>query len=381
VREVGRMFAAGLERIGFRTEWIPMPTEVNRAGHLFAERSGGSGPTILLIGHLDTVYERDDPFQRWEPLPGGRARGPGAADMKGGNVVILLALEALHEAGALEDANVIVALLGDEEATGDPLTIARHHLLEAAQRSDAALGFEGGVGGYASATVARRGFTDWRLEVTGPGGHSSGIFGERAGAGPAYEAARILTAFYEQMRGEENLTFSPGILLGGSAVEYDPETDRGTAFGKTNVIPAKVIVAGDLRTLTGEQLAGAKERMRRIVDEHLPHASAEIRFRDSYPPMAPTEGNLALLGLLDEVSRDLGLGAIEAVAPGRRGAADISFAAQHAPSLGGLGVVGRGSHSPDETVELASIPVMAKRTALLVYRLTTGGVPAPTPGG
>ncbi len=371
VREIGRMFDLEFRALGMETTWIPMPGDVNRAGHLFAETGSGAGATVLLIGHLDTVYEIDSPFQRYEDLGDGSARGPGVSDMKGGDVVILLALQALHAAGELNDLNLIVALLGDEEETGDPLTISRQHLVGASRRSDAALGFEGGVGGFQSATVARRGFTDWRLEVQGTRGHSSVIFNDRYGAGAAFEAARILGAFYEQLRGEENLTFGAGILLGGTTVEYDPESDRGTAFGKTNVIPQTVIAAGDLRTLTLEQLERARERMRVIVSDNLPRTDAEIHFRDSYPPMAPTAGNLELLDRLDQVSRDLGMGPIEAVDPGKRGAADISFAAQYTAALGGLGVVGRGAHTPDETVDLRSIPVMAKRAALLVRRLGT----------
>ena len=371
IREVGRMFELEFEALDMTTSWIGMPEEVNRAGHLFAETAGGDGATVLLVGHLDTVYESDSPFQRYEDLGGGSARGPGVSDMKGGDVVILLALQALHAAGTLDDLNVIVALLGDEEATGDPLTISRRELVEASRRSDAALGFEGGVGGLQSATVARRGFTDWRLVVKGTRGHSSVIFNDKYGAGAAFEAARILGAFYDQLRGEENLTFGAGILVGGTSVEYDPETDRGTAFGKTNVIPQTVIAAGDLRTLTHEQLERAIDRMRAIVSDNLPRTEAQIFFHDSYPPMAPTAGNLELLDKLDTVSRDLGMGPIQAVDPGKRGAADISFAAQHTAALGGLGVVGRGAHTPDETIDLGSIPVMAKRAALLIYRLGT----------
>ena len=365
------MFELELEALDMTTSWIGMPEEVNRAGHLFAETAGGAGATVLLVGHLDTVYEIDSPFQRYEDLGGGSARGPGVSDMKGGDVVILLALQALHAAGELDELNVTVALLGDEEATGDPLTLSRQDLVEAARRSDAALGFEGGVGGLQSATVARRGFTDWRLVVKGTRGHSSVIFNDKYGAGAAFEAARILGSFYDQLRGEENLTFGAGILVGGTSVEYDPETDRGAAFGKTNVIPQTVIAAGDLRTLTHGQLQRAMAGMRKIVSDNLPRTEAEITFRESYPPMAPTAGNLALLDWLDQVSRDLGMGPIEAVDPGKRGAADISFAAQHTAALGGLGVVGRGAHTPDETVDLHSIPVMAKRAALLAYRLGT----------
>jgi glutamate carboxypeptidase len=370
VREVGRIFAEELRALGFRTRWVDMPAEVNRAGHLFAERDGGSGSRVLLIGHLDTVFEEDSPFQRFEMLDDGSARGPGVADMKGGDVVILYALKALHAAGALDDARVIVALLGDEEETGDPLTISRQDLFEAAKRSDAALGFEGGVGGTNSATIARRGFTDWTLEVKARRGHSSMIFHEEYGAGAIYEAARILTAFYDDLRGEKYLTFGAGIILGGTTVELDPERHLGSAYGKTNVIPQTATVAGDLRTLAPEQLRRAKQRMRDIVSANLPLAAATIEFRESYPPMAPTAGNKELLALLDRVSLDLGFGPIEPVDPGRRGAADISFAAQHVASLGGLGVVGEGAHTPLEKVDLGSIPVMTKRTAVLVHRLT-----------
>jgi glutamate carboxypeptidase len=370
VRAVGRIFEERLAALGFETWWIDMPPGMDRAGHLFAEIDGGSGKRVLLVGHLDTVYETDSPFQSYELLEDGEASGPGVADMKGGDVVILYALEALKDAGALDSARIIVALMGDEESTGDPLEIARADLYEAARRSDAALGFEGGVGGLNSATVARRGFTGWTLEVSARRGHSSVIFSDRYGSGAIFEAARILSRFYEDLRGEANLTFGAGLILGGTTVAYDAENDRGEAFGKTNVIPQTVTVAGDLRALTLEQRESAKERMRSIVSESLPGASAEIRFRDSYPPMAPTEGNYALLAMLDRVSRDLGLGPIEPVDPGLRGAADISFAAQYTDALGGLGVVGTGAHTPAETVDLGSIEVMTKRAALLVHRLS-----------
>jgi len=370
VAEVGRLYAAEFEALGMQTTWISMDA-VSRSGHLFAETRGGSGKTVLLIGHLDTVFEKDSPFQRYERSD-SIATGPGVADMKGGNLVILMALQALHAAGALQSANVIVAFTGDEEHTGDPLEIDRRDLIEAGSRSDVALGFEGNVGGVQMATVARRGFTGWTLEVTGTRAHSSVIFREDLGSGSIYETARILTAFHEELRGEQYLTFNPGIILGGSAVEYDAPENRGTAFGKTNVIAERTVVAGDLRTISPEQTERAKERMREIVERSLPHTTATIRFRDSYPSMPPTEGNRTVLAELDRMSRDLGYGPVGEVDPGRRGAADISFVAAHVRegSLSGLGPEGEGSHTVHETLYLNTVPVMAKRAALLVYRLT-----------
>ncbi len=369
VREVGRAFAAELEALGLETEWI-MPDGVNRAGHLFARQRGDHGKRLLLIGHLDTVFEKDSPFQKWERLDEFTAKGPGTEDMKGGNVVVLYALKALHAAGVLAGTSIIVAFTGDEEDTGDPLDATRGPLIDAARESDAALGFEGGVGGMHTATIARRGYTDWYLHVSGERGHSSLIFNDTFGSGAIYETARILHEFYQELKGEEYLTFGPGIIMGGTETAYDTAMARGSAFGKTNVIPQAVTVAGDLRTLTLEQRERAKERMRAIVSRHLPRTSAELTFRDSYPPMAPTAGNRELLAQLDQVSLDLGFGPIEAVDPGRRGAADVSFVAPYVDGLDGLGVLGDGGHTTQDIIYLRSIRVVTKRAALLIHRLT-----------
>ncbi|MEE8349516.1 MAG: M20/M25/M40 family metallo-hydrolase [Acidobacteriota bacterium] len=368
VQAAGKVFASELTSLGFETNWIPMES-VQRAGHLVAERRGSRGKKLLLIGHIDTVFEKDSPFQRFDRL-GDTATGPGVEDMKGGIVVIIYALKALESVGALEGRTITVVLTGDEEDTGDPLSVSRGPLLEAAQASDVALGFEGGVGGTGTATVARRGFTGWELKVQGKAGHSSLIFKEEFGSGAIYEASRILHAFHEDLRGDRYLTFSPGIILGGTTHDYDIVQSRGTAFGKTNVIPEMVVVAGDLRFISERQREDAKDRMRAIVAQNFPLTSATISFQDSYPPMSPTPGNYQLLEQLNQVSQSLGFGTVEAVDPGLRGAADISFAAPFTDSLDGLGVVGTGGHTVDEKVDLSSLPLMTKRAAVFIYRLT-----------
>jgi len=369
VREVGRMFQAELEALGFESRWIDMPDGVNRAGHLFAERRGGTGEHVLLIGHLDTVFEEDSPFQRFE-RDGDMARGPGVEDMKGGDVVIVYALKALHAAGALEDTNITVALTGDEESPGSPIETSRRDLIAAGHEADVALGFEAGVGGTNTATVARRGSSGWTLRVAGTRGHSSQIFSSRMGAGAVFEAARILNAFYDEVRGEEYLTFNPGVILGGTDVEYDEALNRGSAFGKTNVIAQDLVVDGGLRFISEEQKTRTRARMQEIAARSHPGTRAEIRFEDMYPAMSPTEGNYALLETLDDVSRALGSGLIQPVDPGARGAADISFVAPYIDSLDGLGVVGAGGHTVEEVVDLTSLPVATRKAALLIHRLT-----------
>ncbi|HEX2207710.1 MAG TPA: M20/M25/M40 family metallo-hydrolase [Longimicrobium sp.] len=372
VREVGRAFEAPLDSLGFDVRWISMPDSMNRAGHLFAYRQGTQGRKVLLIGHLDTVFERDDPFQRFV-RQGRYASGPGVNDMKGGDVVILWALKALHAAGALEGTTITVAMTGDEESPGRPLEIARRDLIQAGRDADVALEFETGARDSATeyATVARRSASSWTLTVRGRQAHSSGVFSEGVGSGAIFEASRILTALHEELRGEQYLTFNPGVIVGGTDVRYDAGESRGTAFGKTNVVAQMAIVTGDIRTITDEQLQRARERMRAIVARHLPRTEAEIEFHEGYPSMPPTEGNHALLALLNRVNRDLGTPPMEALDPGRRGAADVSFVAPYVDAaLAGLGANGSGAHGPNERIDLETLPLQVKRAALLIYRLT-----------
>jgi len=367
VKEVGDVFGKAFEDIGFKSSWYDM-SQVNRSGHLFAETSGNKGKKLLLIGHLDTVFEENSPFQEFKMVNDSIAHAPGGNDMKGGNVIILYALKALKENGLLNDAQIIAAFTGDEEASGKPISISREHLVDAAKRSDIALGFETSTG-FNYATVARRGSSGWKVEVKGKRAHSSGIFRDNVGAGAVFEMSRILNEFYNEVKGEEYLTFNPGILLGGTLMEFDSELSKGNVFGKTNVVAQKAVVEGGLRFISEEQKENARAKMREIVNNNLPQTSAEITFIDSYPAMGPTEGNHKLLDILNEVSIDLGQGEVEAYDPGRRGAADVSFVAQYVDCLDGLGTMGNGAHTPQETVNLNTIKALTKRAAILIYRL------------
>ncbi|MBO0590355.1 M20/M25/M40 family metallo-hydrolase [Cellulophaga sp. E16_2] len=368
VKKVGIVFKDAFDAINFRTSWIEMPSELNRSGHLFAETSGKKGKKLLLIGHLDTVFEEDSPFQKFEMVNDSIAHAPGGNDMKGGNVIILYALKALQENGLLKNAQIIAAFTGDEESTGKPLTISRKDLVAAAKKSDIALGFETSTG-FNYATVARRGSSGWEVEVTGERAHSSGIFNEATGAGAIFEMSRILNSFYEEVKGEEYLSFNPGILLGGTFIDYDLKTGKGDAFGKTNVVAQTALVKGGLRFMSEAQKENARNKMREIVAKNLPNTSATIRFEDSYPAMGPTAGNLDLLKQLNQVSLDLKQGEVIAYDPGKRGAADTSFVAAYVDALDGLGTMGTGAHTPEETVNLNTIEALTKRTAILIYRL------------
>ena len=374
VRSVAALFAPEFTALGFDTTWID-GSAWGRAGHFVARRAArGAGAAtarrVLLIGHLDTVFERDSPFQRFEALGDTAARGPGTIDMKGGDVIILLALSALRDAGLLDRLTVEVFLCGDEENSGSPLALARRDLFAAADRADVALGFEDGDGDPRHATVARRGASGWTLRTSGRPAHSSQIFREDIGRGAIYEMARILAAFHDSLSGETYLTVNPGAAVGGTTIGFDRETSRGTAFGKSNVIAESTLVAGDLRTLSPEQLERARATMRRIVAGSPPHVGAAIEFADGYPPLPPSEGNQRLLALYDAASRDLGFGPVTATDPARAGAADISFTAGRTPmALDALGLKGDGGHTVNETADLRTLPVQAKRAAVLLARL------------
>lgn len=368
VKKTGMVFKDAFEDVGMEARWIEMPEEMNRAGHLFAETEGEKGKKILLIGHLDTVFEEDSPFQSFKKINDSIAHAPGGNDMKGGNVIILYALKALAENNLLKNAQVIVALTGDEERTGKPLSISRSDLIEAAKRSDMALGFETSTG-FNYATVARRGSSGWKVETSGKRAHSSGVFSENTGAGAIFEISRILHQFYTDIKGEEFLTFNPGLILGGTFVEYDDNKSKGTAFGKTNVVAQTAMVEGGLRFISEEQKENARGKMREIVEKHHPKTDASISFTDSYPAMGPTKGNYALLEKLNKVSKDLNQGEVKAYDPAKRGAADISFIAGYVDGLDGLGTMGSGAHTPQETVNLNTFEALTKRTAILIYRL------------
>ena len=367
VKAVGQMLRAELAPLGFKVEWIDI-SAANRAGHIVARRKG-RGKRLLLIAHLDTVFEPDSPFQRWERR-GDVGEGPGAVDDKGGMAVIVAALRAMHQAGTLRNADITVFLTGDEEDAG-PLEITRKDLIAEGKRADVALDFEGlsRENGRDMGSIARRSSDEWTLRVTARSGHSSGIFGASRGYGAVYEMARILDAFRRELP-EPNLTYNVGLLGAGAEATLSEDRLKIESSGKTNIVPATAIARGDMRAISPEQIERAQARMREIVARPLPGATAQIEFHpDGYPPMAPTEGNRALLGRLNEVNRDMGLPEMGEFDPQKRGAADISFVAKDVDGLNGLGPAGGGSHAPGETVDIPSIFLQAKRAAVLMSRL------------
>jgi len=380
VKKVGALFAKEFEKAGFTSEWVAMPDSIKRAGHLVASRRAGAaassnsspskkGKRLFLIGHLDTVFEPDMPANPFTMLNDSTATGQGVNDMKGGDVVVIMALQALEQAGLLKNTDITAYFTGDEEHAGYPREVTRGDFINRAKQADIALAFEG-ANGLNSVATGRRGASGWRLDVKAKTGHSSGVFTPGAGYGAIYEAARILNQFRETLSTEKYLTFNPGIIIGGSDITYNDATSKGAAIAKTNIISPAVTVTGDLRFLTEDQKDRARVKMKEIVAQNLAQTSAKIRFMDGIPSMAPTEGNNQVLSVINSISMDMGAGATVAGDPGSRGAGDISYVAAYVDCIDGLGASGRGAHAPGETIHLNQLPFLIKRAALTIYRLS-----------
>lgn len=370
VKQVGKAYKRAFDAIGMKTDWVKLPNKVNRADHLTAKLINGNKAKvkdILLIGHLDTVFSKNSDFQKFE-REGNIIKGPGVTDMKDGNSIIVYALKALHQTKQLGQANYRVILNSDEESIGRPIKLSRLPMVAMAKKSDYSLSFESGWQNAAS--IARRGNTSWTLEVDAKRAHSSGVFSDKTGAGAIFEASRILNGFYSQIRGESGLTFNPGVIAGGTEVLTGDKPNSFDVYGKTNIVAQKASVRGDMRFISNQQREAVKEKMSQIVATNLPQASANISFRDGYPAMVASEGNKNLLDIFSKLSQDMGYGGVHAFPPEKRGAGDAAFVADHVDTIDGLGASGGGSHSTREYLDVESLRVATKRTAIFLYRLS-----------
>ena len=375
VQQVGATFAPHFAAMGFATEWVD-GSGFGRAGHFVATYQSATrpdAPKILMIGHLDTVFAKDDSFQRYQQVDDTHIAGPGITDMKGGDVIILAALQALHQQGLLEQLNIKVVMTGDEESSGKPLASSKQALVDAAKWADIALGFEDADGSILTAVTARRGSVGWTLTTKGKAAHSSQIFTEAVGDGAIFELARILNSFREQLKDEPLLSFNPGIIAGGTRVNVQADPANIHTFGKSNVVAQEAVVRGGLRAASPRQLAETQAAMQAIVKQHLAHTDASLVFDEGYPPMQNTPGNEKLLALYSQVSVDLGYAPVTAVNPRNAGAADISFTAGYVDmAIDGLGLMGEGGHTKDEVADITSFKQNIEKTAVLLYRLSLG---------
>jgi glutamate carboxypeptidase len=369
VHAVGKIIEKEFAALGFTTEWKYPPENMQRAGTLLLTRKGTQGKHLLLIGHLDTVFPKNSPFQHFT-REGNLAMGPGVADDKGGVVLILYALKALHANKALDNTSITIALTGDEENSGKPVSISRAPLLQAAVGADIALDFEPSSG-IGTAAISRRGIDNWELISTGNEAHSSTLFHRGTGAGAIFELTRVLDTVRDEIAGQQYSTFNPGIIIGGTEAHIDKNTNNAQGYGKNNVVAQTALARGDMRFISKEQQTLIKNHVTEITQKSLPGTTSTVIFEEAIPAMPLTSANMNLLEMYSKVSTDLGFPVVKAVPPDQRGAADISHVATLVKAnLAGLGPIGNHTHTENERVDIRSLNINTQRAALLIYRLT-----------
>ena len=358
---VAAVFDEELRGLGFSTSRLPgelieMPScpgsdySVDLADHLLARRPG-NGSRLLLMGHIDTVFPPDSPFQTFR-RQGDTIYGPGVADMKGGLVVMLYALKALAAADALDEAAFTVLLNSDEEMGS---LSSRKYLEEEALNHDWGLVYESS--GIDTMTRQRKGIGQARLVVTGRAAHSGGA--HEQGLSAIKELAYKIVQIENMTNYETGLTVNVGVVNGGEA--------------RNTISPcAEALI--DLRYPQPEQGVAAVELWREIFERvySYPVDSGEIT-TESYinlhrPPKIPTPESDYLLDKTIAIGRLLGqdIGIVDS-----GGGTDGSLTqGVGLPTIDSLGIAGTGAHSNREEARASSLAERAALSAVLMRRLS-----------
>jgi len=360
VDEVAAIFSNELRELGFSISTLPgetiaMPScpgsdyNIDVTDHVLANKSG-SGPKFLIIGHLDTVFPPDSPFQEFR-REGDVMYGPGVADMQGGLVVLLYALKALEEFSELEDLAISVLLNSDEEIGS---LSSRPYIEEQARLHDWGLIYESS--GTNTLTRTRKGLGQARFVINGIASHAGGA--HEQGRSAIKELAYKIVQIENMTDYETGVTVNVGIVNGGEA--------------RNTVAPcAEALV--DLRYPEPEQGLEAERQFQEIADQvySYPVDSGEITTETwinlHRPPKIPTEESDHLLEKTRSIGRLLGqdLGVTDS-----GGGTDGSLTqAVGLPTLDSLGVAGTGAHSNREEARISSLVERAQLSALLIRRL------------
>lgn len=361
VDEITEIFRNELTSLGFSTRTLPgdrieMPScpgsdySIDVADHLLASKSG-SGKSLLLMGHIDTVFPTTSPFQAFRQ-EGDTLYGPGVADMKGGLVVMLYALKALYESGDLDGMSLSILLNSDEEVGS---LSSRKFLEEQAALHDYGLVYESS--GANNMVRTRKGLGQARFVVHGKASHAGGA--HQQGRSAIKELAYKIVEIENMTNYETGLTVNVGVVSGGEA--------------RNTIAPcAEGFV--DLRYPAPEQGDEAVEQFENIFSQvySYPVDSGEIT-TDSWvnlhrPPKIPTVESDQLLEKTRAIGRLLGqeLGVTDS-----GGGTDGSLTqAAGLPTLDSLGISGSGAHSNREEARLSSLVERAQLNAVLIRRLS-----------
>ncbi len=369
IDSVGKILSSRLIKLGFKEEFIPAKAETfDVAGEKKIQTSGphrilrkaGTGKKVLLMGHLDTVFEPESGFLKFIRFPGTAGDstvGPGTADMKGGLVVIVFALEVLDKAGFLKDKDVTVFFNGDEE-TGSKFS--KERIFAEAKRADFCLNFEEGRDvPYGGIVVARKGTAGATITCRGHAAHAGNQ--HYLGINAAVELSQKLLELSKLSDYKRGITVSPGVI------------DLGP-FAKSNRVPDFARAEVDFRYLDPADtsyLRAKVEEIRHRVYLRNPwtkeEAKTELDFEFNFPPMRPDTARYRWAGEVLALARLL---EVPAGVKGSAGGSDASIAAlAGCMTIDALGPVGGATHTTDEWVNLITLPERAKLTALILSRI------------
>jgi glutamate carboxypeptidase len=341
VNEVGRWTGAFLAGLGAAVEYRADPAGVlgDTVVATFDGRSGA--PRILLIGHLDTVFDDGTAAERPFRIDDGIARGPGVTDMKSGLLAGLYALKALIDRDGALPFERLTFIANPDEEIGSPTSTP--HIREVAAEVDAALVLEC-ARANGDIVSARKGIADTRIVVTGRAAHA-GVEPEK-GRSAILEAARIVRELHDLNGRWPGVTVNVGVIAGGT---------------RPNVVAERCELEVDVRSATAEGLELASTAVREVAEATgVPDTTVELRVRTAWQPMEKLERSARLLEHAQAVAQGLGF-AVDDAATG--GASDANTTSgMGVPSLDGLGPIGGNDHSRAEYLEVASI---VPRTALL----------------
>lgn len=346
VDRVGKLLAAEWRRRGARVRFL---RQRERGDHLRAELRWGRGRPrgqILVLGHMDTVYEPGTLGRMPFRVRGGRAYGPGVFDMKAGLVAALFAVDLLRAAGLRPRKRLVFLWTSDEEIGSGS---SRRYVEREARRSDAVLVLEPAAGRRGLLKTARKGVGAVELVVTGRAAHAG--LNPEDGVNAVHELALQIARLAKWNRPRRGITVNTDVIEGGT---------------RTNVIAERARALVDFRVARLADGAALQKRFR-ALRPILPGARLRVRINSFRPPMERTAGVQALFRQAQNIGREMGLRLGETAVGG---GSDGNFtAALGVPTLDGLGGAGAGAHSPGEYVLVRSLPERAALLASLLAEL------------
>lgn len=346
VDRVGRLLAECIAQRGANVRVFPSPLSGDILRAEFRVALGRAKGQILLLGHMDTVWEMGTLAKMPFRIAQGRAYGPGSFDMKAGIVIALFALDAVRAASEGMRKNVVLLLTADEE-TGSKAS--RGMIEKEARKSDCALVLESAHGPHGALKTARKGVGEYEIRVQGRAAHA-GLEPEK-GASAIVELSRQVLRVLDFADAKRGITINPGVIQGGT---------RG------NVVAAEATARVDVRIT---RLADGAKLHRQFMGLKPFDKRTKLTVSGGInrPPLERTAGTVELFGKAQQVGRELGMNLNE-VAVG--GGSDGNFtSALGVPTLDGLGAVGDGAHASYEHVVISELPRRAALLARLILEL------------